>query len=208
MASTSEAGAGAAAQARRQASAILAESRFHVAPVPRPLHGALHAVGRALEAPVNAIEEAVSSAGSVTPGGPVLLWAILAALVLSLAGVLSVRGARRALGEAAGEPGGERPLRAGDLEREARAAELAGRHGDAVRLRFRAGLLGLAEAGRLEGAPSMLNMDVSRALDSERFDTLAYSFEEIAYGGRAAAAEDFEASQRAWSQLLSSSEGP
>ena len=55
-------------------------------------------------------------------------------------------------------------------------------------------------------APSMLNVEVSRALRSERFDRLARSFEEIAYGGREAHAEDAAAARREWSQLLGSGE--
>jgi hypothetical protein len=207
MASSPETGAGAAALARGQAREILAQSRFHLAPVPHPLQGVLHAIGSALESPVGAVEEGVSSLGGVIPGGSTVVWAILAALVLALTGMWATRGARRALGDASAAASRERAPRARDLERDADAAELEGRHGDAVRLRFRAGLMGLAEAGRLEGAPSMLNADVSRALASERFDALARRFEEIAYGGRAAAAEDARDSQAQWRRMLGSGEG-
>jgi hypothetical protein len=98
------------------------------------------------------------------------------------------------------------PIRARDLERNADAAERDGRHADAVRLRFRAGLMRLAESERVQGAPSMLNAEISRALRSQRFDGLARRFEEIAYGGRAAMEQDAEASRHEWSRLLGSEE--
>jgi hypothetical protein len=208
MASSASAADGAAATAREQARAILAEGRFHVSSIPRPLHGVLHAVGSALESPLHAVGELVSKLGVITPGGPTVVWAALAALVLALSGVLAVRGSRRALrdpGTGTGA-GAEPPVRAADLERAAAAAEVQGRHADAVRLRFRAGLLALAESERLQAAPSMLNAEVSRTLRSERFDALARRFDEIAYGGRAAIADDVHTSRREWSRLLGSKE--
>jgi hypothetical protein len=207
MAISTDGAQGPAALARRQAQAILAEPRFHVAPIPRPLHGVLRSIGQLLESPLNALEELVSGLASGTPGGSVTIWAVLAALVLALGGLLAARGARRALGDPGGPRGnrqGESPLTAADLEREAAAAEGAGRHGDAVRWRFRAGLMRLSENELVADAPSMVNAEVSRALHSQRFDALARRFDEIAYGGRPAAEEDVELSRREWSQLLRS----
>ncbi len=64
----------------------------------------------------------------------------------------------------------------------------------------------LAEHELIEAAPSTLNAEVSRTLRSEHFDRLARNFEEIAYGGREADAEDVVASRREWSRLLRSRE--
>jgi hypothetical protein len=210
MASSASATRGAAALARSQARAILAERRFHVAPIPRPLHGVLHAIGEALESPLHGVDELVSKLAASTPGGATVVWAALAALVLAVSGLLAVRGSRRALrGPAAGMGVGAEPsMRAVDLERDAASAELQGRHADAVRLRFRAGLMRLAESERVETAPSMLNAEVSRALRSERFDALARRFDEIAYGGRAAMQEDAQVARSEWSRLLGSGESP
>jgi hypothetical protein len=201
--------ASAAALARSQARTILAERRFHSAPVPRPLHGVLHAVGRALEAPLNGVDELVSKLAMHIPGGASVVWATLAAVVLVSSAVLAVRGSRRALRDvqAVGTRAGSAPpLRARDLEREADAAERAGLHANAVRLRFRAGLMRLAESERVQGAPSMLNAELSSALCSPRFDALARSFEEIAYGGRAAIEQDAQDARGEWDRLLSSGE--
>jgi hypothetical protein len=211
MASSISSSREAAAPARGQARAILDEARFHSGPIPRPLHGLLHAVGSALESPLQALEELVSSLGAGVPGGTATVWAILAAVVLALSAMLATRGARRALREPHGGGAGAgtgAPLRASDLERDATAAEAQGHNAEAVRLRFRAGLMRLAERELIEASPSTLNAEVSRALSSERFDRLARSFEEIAYGGRKADPEDVVASRRDWSRLLGSRETP
>jgi hypothetical protein len=201
--SASAAASAAAALARERARAILAESRFHSGPIPRPLHGLLHAVGRALESPLQALEELVSSLAVDVPGGSTTVWAALAAAVLALTAALAARGARRSLRDpTGGTEGAARTLRARDLERDATAAEAQERHGDAVRLRFRAGLMRLAELELVDGAPSMLNAEVARALDSEDFDRLARRFEQIAYGGREADAEDVRVARREWSSVL------
>jgi hypothetical protein len=208
MASISSSMDGPAALARSQARTILAERRFRQGPIPRPLHGLLHAVGSALESPLGALEELVSKLSASTPGGSITVWAVLAALVLAISCVLAVRGSRRALRDPAADagPGGGPPLRASDLERDAGEAEIQGRYAEAVRLRFRAGLMRLAERELVEAAPSMLNTEVSRALHSQRFDALARAFDEITYGGRAALAQDSEDSRREWSRLLGSGE--
>jgi hypothetical protein len=209
MASSTSAGA-AAALARERARAILTESRFHSGPIPRPLHGLLHAVGRALESPLQALEELVSSLAADVPGGAATVWAALAAAVLGLTALLATRGARRSLRDHDGEgvrAGAAHAPRAGELEREATTAETEGRHGDAVRLRFRAGLMRLSERELVDGAPSMLNAEIARALDSEHFDRLARRFEEVAYGGRGAGAEDVRVARREWSSVLGSRDG-
>lgn len=209
MASAASASSQSAALARSQARAILAERRFRSGPVPRPLHGLLHTVGRALESPLQLLDELVAKVGNIAPGGTATVWAVLAAAVLALSALLATRGARRALREPYGTgalAGTGPPVRASDLERDATAAQAEGRHADAVRLRFRAGLMRLAERELVAAAPSMLNAEVSRALGSESFDQLARRFEEIAYGGRDAEEGDVLTSRREWSELLASRE--
>jgi hypothetical protein len=205
MAIGAEAAGEPAALARRRAETILSEGRFHVAAIPRPLHGVLHAIGSALESPLHALEELVEELASGTPGGSVTIWAALAALVLAIGGLLAARGARRALADPqAGRHGGgaTRSITPADLERDALACEREGEHAEAVRLRFRAGLMRLSESELVADAPAKVNSEVSRTLHSQRFDALARRFEEIAYGGRPAAAEDVELSRREWTQLL------
>jgi hypothetical protein len=193
--------------ARSQARAILAERRFHVTPIPRPLHGVLHAIGKALESPLSGLKELVSSLAVGVPGGTSTVWAALAAVVLVASGLLATRRARRALGDPAisrSEAAAGMPLRAGDLQRAAATAEREGNHAEAVRLRFRAGLLLLGASERVAFVPSMSNAQVSQALRSARFDELARRFEKIAYGGQPADEEDAQVARREWARLLGS----
>jgi len=206
MASSLAAGAGPAAAARRSAEQILTESRFQRAPVPRPLHGVLKDIGNFLESPLNAIGELVSELGEHVPGGESLVWAVLAAVLLAVVALLATHGARRALRAPETGPHAARnaPPSAAELEREAERAEREARYADAVRLRFRAGLMRLAERDLVEGAPEMLNGEVARALHSRSFDALAGRFDEIAYGGAQAGEADAELSRREWRSVLGS----
>ena len=83
-----------------------------------------------------------------------------------------------------------------ELERAADAAERDGRLDDALRLRFRAGLLRLGDRGAIRYRPSVTTDEVRRALGSETFDELARTFEAVAYGGRDAAPPDVDAARR------------
>jgi hypothetical protein len=195
----------AATSAREQAHAILTEGRFHSAAVPHPLHGVLEAIGEALEEALALLPDAVGSLGTTVPGGSLVVWLLLTAMLLALIVLLGTRGTRRALDSGRDAPlsdDARDPVSAAQLLREASAAERDGRAEDAVRLHFRRGLLLLLESERLDVAPAMLNTEVSRALRSELFDTLARTFEEIAYGGRPATAQDAQDSRRGWSALL------
>ena len=195
--------------ARRLARTILSEGRFHQPSVPRPLHGVLHAIGEGLSAPVRGLGDAVDAVGKVFPGGVVVVWIALG-LVAVLATVrLAARRSRRTLtrhDDAVSARSGARIERASDLIRAAEAAEEAGQLAEAVRLRFRAGLLRLAERGTIATARSTPTTEVSRILGSPRFDTLAHRFDEITYGGSRPVPEDVEAARREWPVVLRGSE--
>ena len=207
MPSRAETGTSAAGAAREQARAILAEGRFRSPSIPRPLHGVLQAIGEALESPLNALDELVSRLAGHTPGGSATVWGALAALVLAASAALALRSARRSLrvaDETYAAVGVERQMSAAELLRAAEAAESEGRDAEAVRLHFRRGLLLLMESERVSNAPAMLTTDVAMALNSAQFDALARTFDEIAYGGRAATEQDVDASRSGWSALLNS----
>jgi hypothetical protein len=191
--------------ARRSAQEILGERRFHPPAVPRPLHGVLHAVGQALSPLRRALDDLVAGLASVLPGGRATVWALLAALVLLAGALIAVRGARRALGEGRDSrlaSSGAPALSAAELDRRATAAEQQGKLEEAVRLRFQAGLVRLAQRELIASRPSMSNAEVARALRSDRFDRLRRRFDEIVYGGHAAAREDVEAARRDWPLVL------
>jgi len=88
------------------------------------------------------------------------------------------------------------------LERDAHRAERQERWEDAVRLRFRAGLLRLG-ARREDLHPDMTpNHVVARRLGSEPLERLSARFDEIVYGAADATAEDAEAQRRDWPEIL------
>lgn len=193
-----------AAAARRAAAQILSESRFHSGPVPRPLHGLLAAIGRALRPIEHALSRSFHGVAAQLPGGAPALWTILAVLALLAIVALTRRVSRRVLRDAAAAapaPSGP-PATAAALELEAAQAERDGRLDDAVRLRFQAGLTALAERELIASATSTPTGQVRRTLRSERFDALARRFDEIVYGGAPARPEDVEAARHEWPLLL------
>ncbi len=191
------------AAARHAATAILAEGRFHQPSIPDPLRGVVSWVGNAAVDPFNAIGHLVAHLGNVVPGGVASVWAIAAVLLLFAVWLLLVRRARSQIGQALLELAAEgRPQTPAELEREASGAERAQRWDDAVRLRFRAGILRLGERLELESTETVPNHMLGRRLQSRRFDSLAERFDEVAYGAGSATAADAEQQRREWPQLL------
>ena len=88
------------------------------------------------------------------------------------------------------------------LERLADEAEAAGAFEQALRLRFRAGLLRLDDGGAIDYRPSISTREVSRKLRSEDFDALATTFDDVVYGGRAAEDADVRRRARAGAQVV------
>jgi hypothetical protein len=196
---------GGTAAARRAASQILAERRFHQPDVPRPLHGLLASIGHALQDPLNGLESLVDKLATVLPGGVAGAWALLAALALGTAVIVSRRLARRGLTVSAPLPG-PHAASAGELERLAAVAQDAGCLDEAVRLRFRAGLTRLSDRRTLVGAPTRPTVEIARALGSPEFDSLARRFDEIAYGSSPATSDDVDQQRRDWPRILRASQ--
>lgn len=189
-------------EAQRAARSILAEGRFHQPSIPHPLHGVLVALGRVVASPLSALEKLIRSLARDFPGGLAGLWIALALMVVLLSLTLARRRARGALAWGSGMRAADAPKRAEDLERAALRAERGGDLDDAVRLRFRAGLIGLSERDRIGSAQTTPTSEVSKALHSERFDALAHRFDEIAYGSSPATLADIEGQKQAWPQIL------
>lgn len=192
---------------RERAAHIVSEGRFHEKSSPRPLRGLFSSIGDGVRSVIDPIGRFVDRLGAHVPGGSAVVWVLLAGLVLVVAVALASRSVRRrgaaaerALrGAGLGRGGGLDPEA---LEREAEAAEREGELEHALRLRFRAGLLRLDRARAIEFRPSLTTTEVSGALRSPAFDSLALTFEEVAYGGRAASAPDVESARREWPVLL------
>jgi hypothetical protein len=191
---------GSPADDRRRAQAILDERRFKGADVPRPFAGPLEWLGDRLDP----VADWLDDLGQDVPGGPIVLWMALAALVIVAAGaVTSTTIRRRAIAieraRAAALPATEDPHA---LEREAERAERDGDWERAVRLRFRAGLLRLDRRHVIAYRPSLTTGEVARAVGSPAFTEVGERFDAIAYGGRPAEREDAEHARRGWAEVL------
>lgn len=195
------------ARLRGEAHSILAERRFRDPPVPRPLHGVLHALGEWLQPVFGLIGQVLLAILSVVPGGGSVLWPVLGGIVLLGAGLLARRVIRR---RARGEIAAARRRRAvaaaaddpAELEHHADEAERDGDLDLALRLRFRAGLLRLDARRAIVLRPSLTTGEVTRRLASPAFAGLAGTFEEVAYGGRPATEAEVQAARVEWPRIL------
>ena len=189
--------------ARRMAEEILADRRFHPRRAPRPFAGFFRRVGELVVDPVIRFFERI---GDHLPGvgsGP---WLALAAVVVVIAVVLTVRlsagRGRQLLAGGRRVATGDDGLDPAELERRAEEAEHRGDLDTALRLRFRAGLGRLDDAGLVRLRPGLTNAAVSRALRSPGFDELAGDFDEVAYGGRPATETDVATARSTWPTVV------
>jgi hypothetical protein len=182
---------------------ILSDRRYHPRQPPRPFAGFFRRLGELIVDPLIRLFRWI---GDLLPDVGSVPWLVLAAAVVIVAVVVTVRlsarrGHRRfAAGAALLEEEGLDP---DELERRAAEAERRGDLDAALRLRFRAGLGRLDEAGVVRLRPGLTNTAVSRVLRSRRFDALAVDFDEVAYGGRAATEADVAAARSGWPEVLS-----
>jgi len=183
--------------ARDDARAILAEGRFAAEGRPRARRTLGQRVGDWIADRFDGLDELV-------PGPAGIVLALLGLLVLVVAAALTSRVTGRLQLAPAARPGGPRGRTADPaaLERDAAGAEAAGDYAAGVRLRFAAGLLRLDAAQAIRLRPSLTTGQVGRALGSERFDALAMTFDEVAYGGRPAQPADAQAARDAWPRVL------
>ncbi|MGH9283235.1 MAG: DUF4129 domain-containing protein, partial [Acidimicrobiales bacterium] len=190
------------ARAREVARDILSQEPFSARHFPRPFAGVLRWLGEEVVEPVQRfltrLRDALPDAGSPP-------WFVLAAAVVVVAVVVASRLLR--------DRGRERPGRRagfatnavtdpGELEALADEAERRGQLAEALRLRFRAGLVRLDLLGALELRPGLTNRAVARTLRSSRFDELAVDFDEVVYGGRPATADDVGQARSGWPLVL------
>jgi Domain of unknown function (DUF4129) len=191
--------------ARHAAQSILSEGRFHSSPVPDPLHNTLVSIGRAVQDPFSAFGRLVNNLGTHFPGGGAGLWVAAAVLLLVVTAALTARRAKTRLDRSVAEGSTSSPGPA-QLERAAERAERDGRWDEAVRLRFRAGLMRLGERSGLRNTDTTPNHSLARIVHSERLDQLSDRFDEIAYGGDDATAADADHQRRAWPEIIAGGE--
>jgi hypothetical protein len=195
------------ARARGRAQEILRGRRYTGTDLPRPFQRPLRWLGDRLRPIGEWISDSLSAIGRAIPGGPVVFWTLLGLVVVALGALIGRQAARRsvaAAGSAAPAASGapaETPRR---LERAAEAAERDGRWEEALRLRFRAGLLRLDERQLLEYRPSLTTGEAAEILRLEAFDRLGARFDAVAYGGQPAAEADAQDARRDWTDVLES----
>lgn len=190
--------------ARRAAREILSEGRFQEQHVPRPFRGVLEWIGDRLQGVGDFLGDVLDA---VTGGGDSPIgWAAIALVVVVVVAILASRIARRRTPtrrpatDPLFDPDDRRS--AAELEADAEVAERAGRGEEALRLRFRAGLLRLDDAGAIDLRPSVTSGEVRRRLREPTFDALASDFDEVAYGGRAADDARLERARRDWPAIV------
>ncbi|HWT94477.1 MAG TPA: DUF4129 domain-containing protein [Solirubrobacteraceae bacterium] len=192
----------AADEARREAREILDGRAYQDTDLPRPLEGPFQRLGEL-------VQDAFGWLTDTLPGGGITAWALIAAALLLFGVWLAARVTRRQVAQQVARA--ERALtEEQDPRALLRAAEDAERGGDltlALRLRFRAGLLDLDRRGLLDLRPAMPTGEIARALRSPTFDGLARAFEEVAYGGRAATAQDVAAAREGWPKVREETQG-
>jgi hypothetical protein len=192
-------------EARRAARDILNDRRYRSSSTPRPFRAQLNWIGERVHDLVEAVGRAFSHVPSAIAMSVVIgLVALVAVLVVRF---VIARRTRPAGGPAsvAVAANGEDP---DELERAADAAERAGRLDDALRLRFRAGLLRLGDGGAIRYRPSVTTGEVRQVLGSDTFDELARTFEAVAYGGQPASVPDVDAARREWPRVVSTARRP
>lgn len=128
---------------------------------------------------------------------------LVAAVVVTLAGVAAARiirgrvdGAERVAARgAAGTTDRPDP---GKLDFAAERAAEQGDYAAALRLRFEAGLTRLDMAGATPSHEVLTSGEVADLLELPEFDTLAGTFDAVAYGSRPAGREDDEQARQRW----------
>ena len=190
--------------ARDVARQILSEEPYLQRRSARPWAGLLERLEEWLIDPLGRL---LGSVGRTLPevGSPP--WLLLAALIVVAAVAATVRlagnrGRERFPRRAAGAADDEDSLGPEELERMADGAERRGAFAEAVRLRFRAGLLRLDDLGAIDLRPGLTNAAAARTLRSSRFDGLAHDFDEVVYGGRPATAGDADEARVEWRHLV------
>ena len=183
--------------ATEEAREVLDQRKYKRSGVPQPLRSPIQRLGDWLRDGYDWLVDRF-------PGGGFGVWTLFAAFALFLGGLLAGRVIRRHVDEehasaTAARRAGEDPRA---LEREADAADRAGDHEKAVRLRFRAGLLQLDARGAIDLRPGLTTGAIARQLGSEAFTEVRETFDEIAYGGRTATAEDAAAAKVGWKRVL------
>lgn len=189
--------------ARRAAAEILRERRFRTEKAPQPLRGVLTWLGDRVRPLGRPFGWMLRQLNKILPGGGSVVWIAVVLVVLFIAAALVLRfvRARTVQAKVAETAHGENRT-ATELERQADEAESSGRYGDAVRLRFRAGLRRLAEEHAVRIPEQRPNGELVRQLDDASFSALAARFDEIAYASSTGGITDVRSARDRWPTVI------
>ncbi len=189
--------------ARRAAAEILRERRFQTEKSPQPLRGVLTWLGDRVRPIGRPFGWILRQLNKILPGGGSMVWIAVVLVMVLIAATITLRfaRARTARAKTSESTRGESHTSA-ELERQADEAERSGRYGDAVRLRFRAGLRRLAEQHALRIPEQRPNVDLVRQLDDASFTVLAARFDEIAYASSSGGIADVLAAREQWPRVI------
>jgi hypothetical protein len=186
--------------ARDQARQVLEGDRYRSRKVPRPLEGVLRWIGERVQDVLEPVGDLLSTPAGMALGLIVVVGGTTA-LVVAL-----VRRRTRVAEQASRQRLGGRRVDPAALDAEADRAEADGDLDGAVRLRFRAGIARLEQAGVV---PARADATTARLVDRvavPAFAPLARSFDEVAYGGRAATTDDVASARRDWPAVVREAE--
>jgi len=193
-----------AGAAREQARDVLAQRRFQRTKIPSPLRDVRERIGAGLRWLGRPFASAFNWLAERVPIPSPVLWALLAGGVLAAAAVLARRaGAQRGDDRVRDGAGGadEARMSASRLRQEAERAERRGALEEALRLRFRAGLVELDDRQLIELRPALTNRELLGAVPSPTLAALVDGFEAVAYGGRPADADDLRNARDGWPRV-------
>jgi len=183
---------------------VLSQRRFKENKLPQPLRPVFEWLGDRLAPVWRWIANAWESIARLAPGGSGTLWALLAGTLLAGTALLAARAGARRQRSVAAAAGASRPAAretSAGLRRDAARAEANGDLDEALRLRFRAGLIDLDGRALIELRPALTNRELRTAVPSPTLDGLVDDFEAVAYGGRPAGSDDLREARDGWPRV-------
>ncbi len=192
-------------QVRAAARDVLDSGQFEPKAPPRPFKGLLDWLGDRIRPVGEWIADVWNGLFDAVPAP--LAWLVVAAIVAAAIGSVALAVQRRGLrADVAARTAADTVSRDDDpaeLERRAADAERRGDHDLGVRLRFRAGLVRLdRDASAFRYHAGLGTREVRRALRDERFDSLADTFDAVAYGNRDADDDDSRTARAEWPEVV------
>lgn len=170
--------------------------------MPKPFQGILAWLADRLR-PVGHLLSSVFEPILDLPGGPFLVGAGFVGAVAMLTHLAVARRSKATVNRRAGGGLVDPAVDPADLLRQAEEAEATGDLTAAIRLRYKAGLLLLVRAERLELRTETTAAGAARQVGDPVMDRLTAMFEEVVYGGRPATVADASEARVGWTEILS-----